>query len=267
MTKRPKIAIAMFGLPRGSELTLPTIERHFAEPARALGEVRLFHHLYLQDRVTNARSGENSEMPRAAYAPFEAFDGELEAPEHCLSLYPLEAIKARGDHYQDGFRSIRNLVHQLHSLKRVTQRIARWQPDLVLFLRPDLHYEAGFGAEELAAALARPRRCVIPEWHWWGGYNDRFALCGAGIYRAYGERIDQALDFCKTSGRPLHAERLVRHALRSGGASLRTTPARASRVRTDSQIKQEPFDVVATCGSRQRRLELAWLGVMQRITP
>ncbi len=260
-----KIAIAMFGIPRGSSVTMPTIEEHFIRPAQAAGECRVFHHLYLQDRVINPRSGEEAAMPGDAYEPFEDFDGELEAPEHCLALHRFEQIKAFGDFYEDGFRSIRNLVHQLHSLQRVTRRVADWQPDVVLFLRPDLRYASGFSAAELERVAARPRRCVIPDWHWWSGYNDRFALCGSQIYRDYGERIDRVIEYCRSTGRPLHSERLVRYALQRGGASVRTTPAQASRVRVDGQVKPEDFAVVPTAASHRRRMELAWLGVLQKI--
>ncbi len=260
-----KIAIALFGIPRGSAVTMPTIEEHFIRPARAAGECRVFYHLYLQDRITNARSGEDAAMPADAYAPFQDFDGELEAPELCLQQHPFDRIRSFGDFYQDDFRSIRNLVHQLHSLQRVTRRLAAWEPDVVLFLRPDLRYSAGFSAAELARVAARPRRCVIPDWHWWSGYNDRFALCGPEIFRAYGERIDCMTEYCRSSGRPLHSERLVRHALRRGHASVRTTRIQASRVRVDGQVKPEDFAAVPTAASRRRRMELAWLGVLQRI--
>ncbi|HEY9064847.1 MAG TPA: hypothetical protein VIO33_07675, partial [Burkholderiaceae bacterium] len=43
---KPKIAIAMYGIPRGSAITLPSLQRHFIEPAQQLGECRVFYHLY-----------------------------------------------------------------------------------------------------------------------------------------------------------------------------------------------------------------------------
>ncbi|WP_077036411.1 hypothetical protein [Pelomonas sp. KK5] len=261
-----KVAIALFGIPRASALTMPSIERHFIGPVRQMGECRVFHHLFLMDRVVDPRSGENAPMPPAAYAPFEAFDGELEAPGECLAQHGFAQIRRHGDAYGDGFSTLANLIHQLHSLSRVTRRLAAWEPDLVLYLRPDLRYEGGFAAAEFDSALRQPRRCILPEWQWWGGYNDRFALCGAEAYRAYGKRLEWALDYSERTGRPLHAERLLRHALRRGGASVRTTTLQAHRVRADGQVKQEDFDVATTAGSVRRRLELFGFQLLGRLS-
>jgi hypothetical protein len=264
--KTPKIAIAMFGIPRGSATTMPTLAQHFIEPASRIGDCRVFYHLYQQDRVVNARSGEDAAMPADAYAPFAAFDGELEAPELCLARWQFDRIREFGDHYDDDFRSLRNLVHQLHSLRQVTARLSPWQPDVVLFVRPDLYYRGGFDLSTIVSLCSHPRRCIVPDWHWWGGYNDRFAACGAGVFKEYGNRIELACDFSERTRRPLQAERLVRHALARAGASVRTTPIRASRVRVDGQTKPEDFSVEATAGSIRRRVEVNWLRLLTRLS-
>jgi hypothetical protein len=264
--KTPKIALAMFGIPRASSMTMPSITENFIEPARRIGDCRVFYHLYRQDRVINPRSGEDAPMPEDAYAPFAAFDGELEAPDLCLAQWRFDKIQAFGDHYADNFRSLRNLVHQLHSLHQVTLRLAEWRPDVVLFVRPDLLYHGGFERATLADLCEHPRRCVVPEWHWWGGYNDRFALCGADVFGAYGNRVELALEFSERTGRPLQAERLVRYALHRAKASVRTTPIRANRVRVDGQMKPEDFSAGATAGSIRRHVELAWLRLLTQLS-
>ena len=260
-----RTAIAMFGIPRGSNITMPTIHRHFIEPACRLGECKVFYHLYEQDRVTNARSGEDGQLPRDAYAPFAAFDGELEAPGACLARWNFDRIQQFGDEYDDGFGSIRNLIHQLHSLRQVTQRVAQWRPDVVLFLRPDLYYHGGLSDSTLRRLAARRQRCTIPEWQWWDGYNDRFSICSADAFSAYGNRVELMVEFSERTGRPLHAERLVRYALEKARISVRTTTLRASRVRIDGQTKPEYFSATSTVGSgRRKKMELAWVRLLSR---
>ena len=256
----------MYGIPRGSTITMPSLAQHFIEPARQIGECRVFYHLYQQDAVVNARSGEAAPMPTDAYAPFASFDGELEPPDHCLQRWSFERICEFGDHYRDEFRSIRNLVHQLHSMRQVTARLAAWQPTVVLYVRPDLYYQGGPPVAMIAGLHRHAERCIVPDWHWWGGYNDRFAFCGAQAYRAYGNRIEQAIEFSERTGRPLQAERLVRYALRRAGASVRTTAIRANRVRVDGQIKPEDFSTQATAGSLRRRAEIIWLHLLTRLS-
>jgi len=259
-----KIAVALFGIPRGSQVTMPTIRQHFIDPAAALGDSKVFYHLYLQDRVESQRSGENHPLPRSSYDVFAEFTGELEPPEACLGQWQFERLKQFGDEHDDGFSSLRNLVHQLHSLRQVTALVAAYEPDVVLFLRPDLHYEAGWEPREIESVLRDPRRCILPAWQWWSGYNDRFALCGREAFGAYGRRIERAIEFCERRHKPLQAERLLRYALKRDGVHVRMTDIRASRVRTDGTVKEEIFRIRPTVGPRRHLCEWAWLHWLSR---
>jgi hypothetical protein len=263
---KPKIAVAMYGIPRGSEITMPSLMKHFIEPARRIGECRVFYHLFQQDRVINVRSGEDAPLPHDAYAPFADFNGELERPGPCLDLWQFDRIREFGDHYRDDFCSVRNLVHQLHSMRQVTAWLSPWRPDVVLYLRPDLLYHTGPDVSTIETLCEHPRRCIVPDWQWWGGYNDRFAFCGAEAYAAYGNRIERAIEFSERTGRPLQAERLLRYVLQNAGASVRTTAIRADRVRVDGRIKPEDFSAHATAGSIRRQLEIIRLHLLTRLS-
>jgi len=254
-----KIAIALFGIPRGVDVTMPVIATNIIGPCQDSGETRIFFHLYKQTRVTNARSGDDASIPADAYAPFERFQGELETPGHCLDRWHFNIVKGFGDHYNDTFQSVRNLLHQLHSLRRVTKAATAWDPDVVVFIRPDLLYHQPLSAKALAVAARDERYCLIPDWQWWGGYNDRFAVCGKRAAPAYGRRAERVIEFSLRTGRALHAERLVRYALRREGAAVRLTRMQASRVRMNGRVVDEDFSWSRTVGSVQRAFELSWL--------
>jgi hypothetical protein len=254
-----RIAIALFGIPRGSDVTMPVIAENIIGACRASGETRIFYHLYKQSRVTNARSGDDASISAAAYAPFERFQGELEPPDICLSRWHYDIVRRFGDHYRDDFQSVRNLLHQLHSLRRVTRVVEAWGPDVVVFVRPDLLYHQPLSGAAIASASRDALYCRIPDWQWWGGYNDRFAVCGRRAASAYGRRAELAIEFSLRTGRPLHAERLLRYALRRQRAAVRLTRMRASRVRMNGRIVDEDFSWSRTVGSVQRAFELNWL--------
>lgn len=254
-----KIAIALFGIPRGASVTMPVIGTNVIRPCQDIGETRTFFHLYKQSRVTNGRSGDDASIPADAYASFEPFEGELEAPDTCLRRWHFDIVRRFGDHYQDEFRSVRNLLHQLHSLRRVTTAIYAWRPDVVVFIRPDLLYHEPVSAIAVACASRDERYCLIPDWQWWGGYNDRFAICGARAAAVYGRRAELAIEFSLRTGRPLHAERLLRYALRRERAAVRLTRMRASRVRMNGLVVDEDFSWCRTVGSVERAFELNWL--------
>lgn len=242
-----RLSVAFFGLPRGHLVAQPALER-WLETLSARVDLAVSYHLYRLERVVNARSGENFVIPDAAYAWFERFDGEVEAARPAEEHWNFADIVAQGDPYRDDHRSIRSLLAQLRSLRAVTQRVQPHRPDAVLFLRPDLLYHSFPDADDVERAARRPSLCLLPDWHWWDGYNDRFALCGARIQRAYGERADVVDEFLAGHPGGLHSESLVRFALRKAHARTRSFQFTASRVRELGRVQGEVFDPRETLG-------------------
>jgi len=246
-----KIAIAIFGIPRGAKLTRPSFMTNIVEQAKEVGDVKLFGHLFNVGHVVNTRSGEGGTLDQINFDIFGDFNFSIEQPELCLAHYDMNAIMRFGDYYGDGFKSVKNLIHQLHSLKVVTKTMQDYAPDAVIFARPDLLYHDKFPSRLIRSAGTHPNRLFIPTWQWWGGYNDRFSICGSHAYLNYGQRVDNILTYCLKGNRPLHAERLLRESIRSGNASLRTLNVRASRVRIGDVVKDENFDSRRTVGPRR----------------
>ncbi len=251
-----RIAIAIFGIPRGAQRAHPSLVEHILCPAEECGEVDLFGHLFQQATVQNSRSGESGELTAADYGLYAEFKPMLEAPGACLERWACADLCQFGDIYGDGFSSLKNLVHQLHSLREVTLQMERHTPDVVIFARPDLLYHEPLAPHVLQACRAHPNRVYVPEWQWWNGYNDRYAICGNASFKAYGRRIELALDYCQSTGRRLHAERLLRHALTQSHCAVRTVAWRASRVRVGNTVKGEAFDAKQTLGEDSRKLPI-----------
>jgi len=235
-----KIAVVFFGITRALRLTLPSITAQLIDPARAIArEIRLCGHFFRQTGISNPRSGEVGELDPEEYRLLNLDAVELEDPGACLDLYPMDQMQARGDIWRDDFASFRNLVHQLHSLKRATLLAEGFQPDIVIFARPDLLYHDS--AAEHLDLLARAHRSfvLVPDWAQWFGHNDRFALVkGAEGVAAYGRRADRMGEYC-ARGKRLHSERFLKYAL--GGQRVRTMHMRASRVRASGLQVLEDF--------------------------
>lgn len=235
-----KIAVVFFGITRALRLTLPSITAQLIDPARAIArEIRLCGHFFRQTGISNPRSGEMGELDPEEYRLLNLDAVELEDPGACLDLYPMDQMQARGDIWRDDFASFRNLVHQLHSLKRATLLAEGFQPDIVIFARPDLLYHDS--AAEHLDLLARAHRSfvLVPDWAQWFGHNDRFALVkGAEGVAAYGRRADRMGEYC-ARGKRLHSERFLKYAL--GGQRVRTMHMRASRVRASGLQVLEDF--------------------------
>jgi hypothetical protein len=251
-SRRPKIAIGFFGVTRSLKWTLPSIRENIIEPARRLGDVRLFAHFYQQTHITNPRSGEDDPLDPEEYRLLECDEVRLEEPGHCLAEARYEWILSHGDAFHDGGKSLANLIHQLHSLQMVGRMIGTWDPDIVILARPDLHYHTGFSAALYEHINLSPMALSLPNWQWYGGYNDRLAICGKISFKIYANRIDFIGRYLHKTGGPLPAERFLKYSLHMHRIKPRLLSITASRVRANGKIVNEDFKS-ASIGKQLRR--------------
>lgn len=233
------VAVCFFGIPRAVNLTRDSIKQNVIAPIREFATVRTYAHYFDQAWIDNPRSAERGRLDE---------DGEIdagqitirEAPDACLEEWRFEDLKTFGDNWSDGFASLRNLVHQLHSLRKVAQLAIKDEPDCLVLVRPDLWYYDSLGPT-VAASLRSSRSAVwLPNWQTHGGENDRFAVaCGHKAVEAYAGRITRALEYCETRRRPLGSHSLLSFAL--SDVKVRRIPARAARVRIHGAVVAEGF--------------------------
>lgn len=247
------IAVAFFGIPRNSQICFPSIQDNVLAQLPAGSNVKCFYHLYKIEEVQNSRSGEQGKLTADNYQPFESMTGSLTSTEGVLERWDFEQVKALGDTWADDYASLRNLIYQLNSLYTVTDMMKSFNPDFVIFVRPDNCFHTALPAYMFEQPQARRLNTYIPDWQWWGGLNDRFAICGRDTYVAYGKRIERIFDFCKVTGRKLHSERLLKFALQQAGAKICTIDTQASRVRINGAFAEESFSPKRGMGKRENR--------------
>jgi hypothetical protein len=254
-----RIAICFFGITRSLSHTIEAIEKNILTPARTFGTVQIYAHFFNQNEVENPRSGESGKFDAEEYKLLKPDWVNLEEPNVCLAAHGFEALKAYGDRWDDGFNSLRNLVHQLHSLNEVTKAASEWAPDIVLFVRPDLFYHSSLGQHIATALKCESASVILPAWQNWDhGYNDRFAICRLpSAIEAYGTRVKSMHDFCRRGQEPLHSERLLRFVLDEAELIPCWMPTRASRMRIGGRLQKERFEVPARKKMRARLLEIA----------
>ena len=237
----PRIAIGFFGITRSLKWTLPSIQKNIIAPTRELGETRLFAHFFQQEHINNPRTGENQSLDTNEYQLLECDEVELEKPGNCLARANYDWILSHGDAFHDEGKSLANLIHQLHSLQHVGRMIDAWQPDVMLLVRPDLTYHDNFAKVIAKHVGSSSTKLTIPDWQWYGGYNDRFAVCGRDAGRIYSNRIELISDYLDKTGGPLPAERFLRFNLHKARISVKACSLRASRTRVNGKIIEENF--------------------------
>jgi hypothetical protein len=238
------IAICYFGITRSLTHTIGSIESNLLKPCNDIGNTEIFCHFFRLDTINNPRSGESGSLALDEYTLLAPSWLQLDAPDEFLSDYPVKEIFNYGDSWGDGFKSLKNLLHQLHSLKIVTQAVLSKNFDIVIFARPDLRYHDSIRSPLFRVIRSSYKNEVcLPDWqHWEGGFNDRFAICkGAEAIQAYGNRIDEVMDYCKIHDAPLHAEKLLKYALTKKQIPTSMMTIKASRIRFDGTLKKEIF--------------------------
>ncbi len=141
-------------------------------------------------------------------------------------LCPVAKIQARGDTWRDDFALVRNLVHQLPSLRRVAQTTERFQPDVLVFARPDPLEHACLATEPDVLAYADRTFVLVPDWSQWFGHNDHIAFAiVADEIAAHGRRMGEY----SARGKRLQSGRSLKNAL--DARRVRTVPLRANGLR------------------------------------
>lgn len=247
------IAVAFFGIPRNSRICFPSIQENVLAQLPSDSNVKCFYHLYKVDEVQNTRSGEQGELTADNYEPFETMTGQLTSTEGVLERWNFEQVKALGDTWADDYASLRNLIYQLNSLHTVTTMMESFNPDFVVYVRPDNFFHTPLPAYVFKHAEARRLNTYIPNWQWWGGLNDRLAICGRDTFVAYGKRIERIFDFNRVTGRKLHSERLLKFSLQQAGSRICTMDTQASRVRITGAFADESFSRKRGMGKRENR--------------
>lgn len=140
--------------------------------------------------------------------------------------------------------SKKNLMHQLHSLSRVSQLIQMadlHEPVVFALLRADLQYLDDLDVENIQDTLMSGQADIItPDWQKWGGLNDRFAFVSPGAVHTILNRRSLAGEFGRKYGF-IHAEKLLLFAAQSANLRHGFTSMRAERVRGTGRVAFESF--------------------------
>jgi hypothetical protein len=176
--KKKKIAIGFFGISRSLKWTAPSIYKNIIIPIQSIYDLKIFGHFYKIKFIKNKRSGENQAPDPDDHKNLKFDELVIQNPTAVLNAANYQNILSYGDAWQDEGKSLSNLIYQLSSLKMLAKMIIKQKPDVVILLRSDLYYHDSFlNAVELQ--LEMPSfYASIPEWQWFGGLNDRFAVWG-----------------------------------------------------------------------------------------
>lgn len=240
--RAPRYALCFFGLTRSLRYTRSTIvSRVFEKLLEDNAEYDIFLHTYNQNSISNARSGEKNETLNPnewkLLSPKRyALDDPIPFEDSVITPMMTSLLRS-GDPWKEPppHNSLRNVIKQLHSLHRVTQLWSEEMPadyyDLVFYLRPDVWFFNDLNLTDVQEARQVGSVIYVPNFHSWGGVNDRFAFGRPEVMKLYGSRFLQVLNYTKLF--PLHAETFLLHVLAWHNVTIKTTDILFERVRSN----------------------------------
>ncbi len=200
----PTSSILLYGLVhRSLRHTVKSLRDHVIAPLLVRGPVRLYFHSWDTARLHNPRASEDAEIDVREIARLlpEARGGvDSEAEFDCSVNWKRLGACNYSEFRQStsgGKVTFRNIVRTLESLERVWRlfnMIDDSDRGLVIATRADIRF-----MQPLPLNSLRDGCIGIPNFHGWGGVNDRFAIGSRqqmGIYcqrrRFYEESLDQS---------------------------------------------------------------------------
>lgn len=232
-----RVAVCFFGLVKNIDHVYASIERCILNPLKQQGyEMDFYGHTYEMSHFTNPRNHE-ANVPIQPKSILKRFQFKQFTIEPTTSYSHLEddvklCLKYGDPWPENKVISLKNHLLNLRSLYQVTQL---WKGvasayKYVIYLRPDLRF-----LNSLAIRNLTGMSLVVPAFHAFGGYNDRFAYGTPAAMIIYGERWSGMETYFSKHRRSIHAETFLRFHLQDHHVHVITAPIRFQRIRANNQ--------------------------------
>ena len=144
---------------------------------------------------------------------------------------------------ENNYNTHQNAIRQLYSLKKVTHM---WQNknkkyDLYIYLRPDLLYINKIDIKMILNTLLHTPYLGTPNWHRWGGINDRIYMGNKHIMDIIGNRLDYVEDYINKKNTFYHPEKFLKYITVRNNIKCITVDLKGKRVRSNGKTVDEKF--------------------------
>jgi hypothetical protein len=246
--------IGFFGLNRSLNITWGSICISIAEPLKSVGfRIVSAAHLNSPKMIHSPRSGEVHVV--ATNLGIENMDCELiwQEPQRADCIEPLASEICANYHMRDEDDEDqiirRNALLQMYSQSRLLAMLRLIGLDrfkMFCFVRPDLLFLDDIPPQAIKSIIDGTADVITPDWHRWGGLNDRFSLCSRRGAEVYLSRLDWVSSFCAEKGY-FHPEEILLYSIERSKLIYDFMHTRARRVRSDGLIRNEDFTLGGLC--------------------
>lgn len=216
------IAVAFWGLTRSTSTTSQSILDHIYNQLPSTPYV-FVHTFYSNEPYENVRAGESSaEGIKADFAALRPYRVQTEELAHAKRSIDFAAYRTCPDPWKTDYQTVDNFILAMYSKNSVTQMIRNsgLKFKTIIFMRPDVVFSSSVAP---VLKLARSDSWVIPSFHVYNGFNDRFCIASPQNYLLYGCVFALLLPYSKT--KPLHSETFYADLARRAKVRIQFAPA------------------------------------------
>ena len=226
---------ACWGLLRRVDLTAASIFKHVGVPKA------VFVHTYKSSEpYVNTWAREMCERIEVDASPLRPTRIEIDDLIDIKSRLKLSQYRSQPDPWHTKYETVDNFICAMYSKKRVTEMIRESgiEFDTVVFIRPDVQF-LGPVPRYIPA-----HEWVIPDFHLYTGFNDRFCMASKSTYEAYGKIFDSLLAYSKKW--PLHSETVHARVAAALKIPVRRKRIRFQRIRMNGDVDSRDVTLVKT---------------------
>lgn len=247
-TRRLRVAIAYWGMTRSTRLVYET---HKQNLFNVLEEAEIDFTVYMHTwRAQNIVWADIVDTPvfedeyillNPSIVVIDEQNDFLNGPSYNLSMYWYESEwKRAGKDVEWLPHLVHNHVCALESLRRLTQLVRDDSSlDLVMYVRPDVRIDVAFEPNwlrviHLANTIGNESVIALPNYDYYQGFNDRFAIVNWKDCEKYGSRLTGLAEYRKKVGY-ITSEKYLKHVVRTSFDDVMEIPFRFTIIRPNGK--------------------------------
>lgn len=233
-----KIAVCFFGLPKFfKEISFPSFKENVLYLFQN-DDIDFYTHTYNLDVTTNSRNGEKDDKINIdEIHHINLKDYMIENPEEYDKTKDLKYYYKNGNPPSWVIpTSMQFFLRQLNSIKQVWNLVEKSniRYDLILYSRMDVLY-----INKLNLDVNNVEDNIYtPQFHKWGGLNDRFALGKYNIMKIYANRFDYDKEFLDNTKNKFHAETFLNYVMKKNDIKNIDINIKFQRIRANKKIHE-----------------------------
>ena len=196
-----KIAILFWGLNRSLEQTYDSINKKIFDVLKKNKvEYDVYMHTYRLDISENSRTVDSNTVNFDSYKLLNPTYFIWDNQDEIIKNINLNQYHVGRDVWNNNYQTVDFFVLAWYSKYIITKKLKKnikkgKKYDAVLYIRPDVKFLQSFNFAWLSTIRNNSNIAIIPDFHHWGGYNDRMLLSNTKISIRYGFGFKKIIEY------------------------------------------------------------------------